>query len=182
MKKNLKNIFIILIPVIVVLGSLIIYRDLGQKYSFQNFLLEESARPDAEDFKIYDSSGNKAVLSDFLGKPMVMNLWATWCPYCIDEFPGFQKAYDEFGEDINFLMINMTDGERETAQKAENFISESGYNFPVYYDIDREVYQKYLLSFPTSVFIDKNGKIAYIQRGAISELNLLAILKELSDS
>lgn len=61
-------------------------------------------------------------------------------------------------------MINMTDGERETAQKAENFILESGYNFPVYYDIDREVYQKYLLSFPTSVFIDKNGKIAYIQR------------------
>lgn len=47
MKKNLKNIFIILIPVIFVLGSLIIYRDLGQKYSFQNFLLEESARPDA---------------------------------------------------------------------------------------------------------------------------------------
>ncbi|MBQ4347432.1 MAG: TlpA family protein disulfide reductase, partial [Firmicutes bacterium] len=87
----------------------------------------------APDFTVYDSEGNAVMLSDFIGKPIVLNFWASWCGPCKMEMPEFNEAYAELGEDIQFLMVNVTTG-RETQESASAFIEENGYSFPVFYD------------------------------------------------
>ena len=110
----------------------------------------------AMNFTVYDAQNQKVTLQDFLGKPIVINYWATWCGYCVEEMPTFEKVYQEEKDNVVFMMINATDGVSETVEKAQNFIEEKGFQFPVYYDINGEVgYQYGIYSLPTTIFIHK---------------------------
>ena len=62
----------------------------------------------APDFTVYDSEGNKVKLSDFRGKPIVLNFWARDCIYCTREMPDFQEAYEKYGDRVVFLMVCFT--------------------------------------------------------------------------
>lgn len=127
---------------------------------------------DAIDFTVYDAAGNEVKLSDFYGKPIIINFWTTWCPYCIEEMPHFEEAWKKYGEEIHFLMIDCVDGDRETQAMGESYIAENGFTFPVYYDtteIAAYIYQIY--SLPTSVFINSDGKvIVYYPGGLTAEM------------
>ena len=68
----------------------------------------------APDFTVYDLEGNEVHLTDFFGKPIIVNFWASWCGPCKMEMPDFDVAYNTYKDDIVFLMVNMTDGSRET--------------------------------------------------------------------
>ena len=97
-----------------------------------------------------------------------MNFWASWCGPCQSEMPDFQAAYEEYGDEIEFVMINLTDGGRETKEVAQDFITENGYSFPVYYDISGEAgYAYQIASIPTTYFISKEGKIVASGQGAL---------------
>lgn len=85
---------------------------------------------------VEDKDGNTIRLSDFLGKPVIVNFWASWCGPCQSEMPDFDTFYTEYGDDIVFMMVNLTDGSRETKESAQKFIDENGYSFPVYFDTD----------------------------------------------
>ena len=122
----------------------------------------------APDFTVYDAEGNEVHLSDYFGKPIVLNFWASWCGPCQMEMPDFQEKYLELGEEVAFLMINMTDGGRETVQTASEFIASQGYTFPVFYDpmgMAAGVYGAY--SLPTSYFINAQGHVIARAVGAI---------------
>ena len=122
----------------------------------------------APDFTVYDLEGNPVHLSDFFGKPIILNFWASWCGPCKMEMPDFNTAYAAYKENIEFLMINMTDGSRETIEKASSFIAENEYSFPVYYDTDYNAAITYsATSLPTTYFIDANGNLTAHAKGAI---------------
>lgn len=117
------------------------------------------------DFTVYDLEGNAVKLSDFIGKPVVLNFWASWCGPCKSEMPEFEQKYRELGSEVQFLMVNMTDGGQETVEKASGFIEQAGYTFPVYYDTDMDAAMTYgVTSIPTTYFIDAEGNgIAWAQ-------------------
>lgn len=132
----------------------------------------DADRTMAPDFTVYDLAGNEILLSDYIGKPIVLNFWASWCGPCQSEMPDFDEAYAELGEDIQFMMVNLTTG-RETLDSASSFIKENGYSFPVFYDTDLEAASAYgAYSLPTTYFIDSNGYVIAQAVGAINRETL----------
>ena len=165
-----KLIVTLLVLVIVIGGGVLLYRNLGQNIDLGDAIPTETAPQNlAPDFTVTDAAGNEVRLSDFRGKGVVLNFWASWCGPCKMEMPDFNEKYLELGKDINFIMVNSTDGSRETVEIASEFIKSTGYSFPVYYDNDSDASMKYgVYSLPTTFFIDADGNFVTYATGAIS--------------
>lgn len=134
------------------------------------------------DFTVKDAQGKEVSLSDFAGKPVVVNFWATWCPPCKAELPDFQEAYDEYGDEVEFLFIDVIHWRNETVEEVQAFMEQNGYDFPVYYDTERDAESVCGVdSIPFSIFIGRDGKIAHTYLGAIPSFklnqNIQSILK-----
>ena len=131
---------------------------------------DESAPQPAPDFTVYDAEGNEITLSALMdGKPTVLNFWASWCGPCRSEMPHIQEAYERLGGEVSFVMINMTDGQRETQESAEEYMAESGWTFPIYFDSDYDAAMTYgAYSLPQTYFIDAEGHLIAAARGSMS--------------
>lgn len=143
---------------------------------------EEASDPaeTAPDFTVEDGQGGSVSLSDYAGQPVVINCWASWCPPCRSELPAFDSLYAEYGDRIAFLMIDLTDGQRETMPGAKTFIAEQGYQFPVYFDTQFEATKAFqIYSIPVTVFIRPDGTIAAQEIGAMQENILRTYLEDL---
>ncbi len=98
---------------------------------------QEQGLAPAYDFTMQDYNGNIVKLSNMIDKPVVLNFWATWCPPCKAELPDFQKAYEKYGNEINFVIVDLTDGD-ETVERAKSYLSQNSYTFPCYFDVKGE--------------------------------------------
>ncbi len=164
----------------IILAAVLLYNGLAPNYkpevtpgSSAAAQISES-KIEAPDFTVYDAGGNAHKLSDFKGKPVVINFWATWCPYCVEELPYFDDAFNTYGGSVQFLMIDVTDGLRETQEKGEEFIKDKGFSFPVFYDLDLNAASAYgIQAFPSTLFIDKDGYIAAGTEGRLDKTALL---------
>lgn len=178
MKKNIIWIIIVLLVVLIFAGLVVLYNELSQNYtpeyqteSIQNDS-EESEDTIAPDFTMTDAYGNEVKLSDYFGKPIVLNFWASWCPPCKEEMPDFEDAYKKYPE-IQFIMLNMTTSDRESLSAAKEYIEEQGYTFPVFFDTKGEAAMTYgASSIPMSFFIDKDGTLVTYAQGMLSAQNL----------
>lgn len=178
MGKKKTVIILVLAFVLLLAGAYTMYKKLSSSVApnllqedknTQEDETEENEKVLAPDFTVYDKDGEAVKLSDYVGKPIVLNFWASWCGPCKMEMPDFQAKYEDSGSEIQFLMVNMTDGSRETQESAEEFISDEGYTFPVLYDLDYNAATVYgVYSLPTTYFIDSEGYAIAQAKGALS--------------
>ncbi len=131
---------------------------------------QETATPQepenlAPNFTVENAEGEEVSLHNYFGKPIVLNFWASWCGPCKMELPDFQEAYEKYGEEITFLMVNMTDGMQEIKEIAMKYMEDAGYTLPVYYDTAQDAAYTYgVYSLPTTFFISADGEpVAYAQ-------------------
>ena len=130
---------------------------------------EESETDPAPDFTVYDAEENEVHLSDFRGTPVVLNFWASWCGPCASEMPDLNEAYLNYGDAVQFLMVDLADGYQETPEAAQKFIAQNGYEFPVFFDTTGSAAYAYLvMSIPATYFIDENGVVASHAYGAMT--------------
>jgi peroxiredoxin len=120
----------------------------------------------APDFELLNMSGETVRLSDYLGRPVILNFWATWCAPCRLEMPELQRAQAEFGDEgPAVLAIN----QEESAERVGEFLDEVGLTLPTLLDSDAAVGKTYGAFFlPTTVIVDQDGHVAAIHRGMIS--------------
>ena len=136
----------------------------------------------APEFTVYDAQGNEVKLSDFRGRPVIVNFWASWCPPCKAELPYFEAAYQQYGDRIVFLMVDLADGSSETQESGARYVTESGYTFPVYFDLSGSASNAYqLYSIPQTVAVDADGNITFSQIGSLPEETVMRIASELAD-
>lgn len=181
MNSKIKLIVIVVAFAVLVGGAYVLYTQLGQQFAPDQLATQPTqptntqagqetppAQIPAPDFTVYDAKGNPVQLSAYFGKPIVLNFWASWCGPCQMEMPDFQEKFLALGNDMQFLMVNMTDGSRETVQSASAFIAQKGYTFPVFYDADSDAAATYgAYSLPTTFFIDAAGNVIAQATGAI---------------
>ena len=189
MERKKALLVILLVFVVTLVVATVLYRQLGQTVATDQLEVQtppatqeageteaqtEPEKMKAPDFTVYDADGNEVHLTDFVGKPIVLNFWASWCGPCKMEMPDFNEKYLELGEEVQFLMINMTDGSRETVEIASEFIKESGYSFPVFYDTKMDAANTYgAYSLPMTFFIDAEGYPVARATGAIDAETLM---------
>ena len=114
-------------------------------------------------------AGSPIKFSNLKGVPTLLNFWARWCGPCTSEMPEFQNAYEQFGEDVQFVMVNMTGMGGETEQSAKAFIASEGYTLPVYFDVNNSAAKAYgVTSIPQTYLIDENGNIIGAYMGSMS--------------
>lgn len=127
---------------------------------------QEQKYNESTDFTLVDLEGNEVSLSDYKGKKVFVNFWATWCGPCRKEMPDVQKIYDEVdSEDLVILAVNVG----ESKEDVKYFIDQGEFSFKVLLDSEMEVAAKYgVTAFPTSVLIDENGDPITGVRGMMS--------------
>ena len=169
--KN-KTIVLVLLLVVILVGAGIVYGQLKQQ-SDQTQIPVATEKIAIPNFELQDWEGNIVEFSEFNGKPVIINFWASWCPYCVEEMPYFETMYKEFGEDIHFLMIDSVDGTKETIQKGKDFLAQYDYTFPVYFDTQFVASQIFgLQGLPATFLIDSDGFFVAWINGMTDEATL----------
>lgn len=115
------------------------------------------------------------------GKPAIINYFASWCPPCKQELPHFQKAFDEYGDEISFIFLDALDGQRETLKTINAFIKSFPFTGPVFYDDGMFAAVFQTSSLPTTVFLDKEGRVVKGYLGFVPEEVLYADIAALLD-
>jgi cytochrome c biogenesis protein CcmG, thiol:disulfide interchange protein DsbE len=144
---------------------------------------EEDKGKVLKDFSVYNEEGKKVNIKDYLtGKPLIINFWASWCPPCKEEMPYFNNIEDIYGDKVEVLMVNLTDGQRETREKARAYIDSLGYDFNILYDEDLNASEAYALNqIPRTLFVDKDGNITKDKIGMLTEDELKDYVNKIID-
>jgi peroxiredoxin len=129
----------------------------------------------AEDFQLVDLNGKAHSLSEYRGKVVLLNFWATWCKPCTTEMPAMQTTYDKLREK-GFIVLAVN--ELEDDAKVGEHIKQYGHTFPVLMDRENKVANQFgVFGLPVSVFIDGSGVVQeYIKGGLLTEQKIYDVV------
>ncbi|WP_195988951.1 cytochrome c biogenesis protein/redoxin [Clostridium sp. D53t1_180928_C8] len=136
---------------------------------------EDNGKISPIDFTLYDQYGKEHTLSEYKGKTIFLNFWATWCPPCREEMPYIDELYQEYNtnqDDVVILGVSSPNLGREGSEEdVKKFLSENYYKFPVVFDEGGPMIIEYGISaFPSTLIIDKEGFVSkYIPGGMDKE-------------
>lgn len=138
----------------------------------------------AVNFTLEDQYGNSHTFSDYKGKTVFLNFWATWCPPCRRELPDIQKLYMEYqeSEDPEVIIMGIAApgyGQEKSEEEICRFLEENGYTYPVVMDVTGEVFEAYgIYSYPTTIMVDRNGNVFGYATGQLSEEMMRSIIEQ----
>ena len=159
---------------LVLAGGVVLYQRLADRTPVGPEQEQQQTLTPAQNFTVEDANGRSVSLASKRGKPVVLNLWASWCPPCVGEMPEFEALYRELGDEIEFMMVNAVGG-RETKTSAMAFIANGGYTLPVYFDTKSEVSRANISGYiPATWFINAAGETVHRVTGALTEQALRA--------
>lgn len=143
----------------------------------------EEEKIEAVEFTLYDQYGKEHKLSDYKGKTVFLNFWATWCPPCKGEMPYIEELYKEYNknrDDVIILGVASPNlGSEGSKEDIEKFLNEEGYTFPVVFDEGgSQIYQYGISSFPSTFIIDKDGYITKYVPGAMDKETMKNLIED----
>lgn len=179
MKKTFIIIFII--AVIIVAGFLIISR--GSRNQNPSSSNSGQAQPSAQsnkapDFSLRDYNGKTVNIADFKGKPLVINSWASWCPFCREELPDFSTVQKELGNKVVIVAIDR----QESLSTAKGYTDSQGTTNSLIFLLDPSdsFYQSIGgFSMPETIFVDKNGNVVDHKRGPMDTNEIRERIKKI---
>ena len=193
-KKFLNIVFWIAILVMLFIAAQNFYNRYQSKAEVENKLKQQSGssisgndpkRVAAPDFLLKDLEGKEVRLSDYKGKIVVLNFWASWCPPCREEIPDFIRAHEEQskGNDAVVLAVNLTNGyNNETPDRAKKFVRDNKMTMKVLLDEKSEAAEKYgIVSIPTTFFIDREGFVHSYSVGTINYNKIMSTIKKIME-
>ncbi len=145
---------------------------------------ETETKIPAIDFTLKDQYGNTHTLSDYKGKTVFLNFWATWCGPCRAEMPDIQKIYetwDQEGEDALVVLGIAAPlmGQETSEEEIVRFLEENGYTYPVVMDTTGEIFMSYgITAFPTTFMIDREGNVFGYAAGQLNEELMTSIIRQ----
>ena len=173
MKNKVLLLAVGLALVLVLAGATLFYDELSGQYSADGLTEQQDTQTEdtsdktvpAPDFTVLDRNGREVRLSDFLGTPVIVNFWASWCGPCKSEMADFDQTAADYAGQVQFMMVNLTDGSRETVDTATAFVDGSGYTFPVFFDTQYSAAAAYgVTGIPATYFINAEGHV--VARGS----------------
>ena len=138
----------------------------------------------AIDFTLKDQFGNEHTLSDYKGKTVFLNFWATWCGSCRSEMPDIQKLYETYeteGDNAVIILGVAAPGLGQEKDEAgiKAFLDENGYTYPTLMDTTGDLFSEYgISSFPTTFMIDREGNVFGYVSGALNEDMMKNIIEQ----
>lgn len=132
-------------------------------------------------FEFMDKEGNTVEFDSFRGKPVVINFWGTWCPFCVMELDDFDKAAAEYGDDVNFLFLDVENDEDMQAENVLAYLEENEFHNIVTY-FDYPGYGRYMFginSFPATIYVDSEGNLFNANLGATDYENIVENIKRM---
>lgn len=148
---------------------------------------DETTTVPAPDFTLIDQYGNEHTLSDYKGKTVFLNFWATWCGPCRSEMPEIQELYEKYGENEDELVVlgvatpNL--GREGSAEDIAKFLKDQGYTFPTVMDDTGFISAMYGISaYPTTFMIDVNGNVYGYVASALTGDIMESIVQQTMDS
>jgi peroxiredoxin len=129
------------------------------------------------DFTLTDLSGKQVQLSDYAGRPVLINAWATWCPPCRAEMPDLQQLYQRH-EKEGFVVLAVNAG--EDASIVKSFIQQNMFTFPVLQDPQMALLDGFgIRSYPTSIVVGRDGKVKLVQVGMLTPDAIKSVVEPL---
>lgn len=145
---------------------------------------EEPETLPAIDFTLTDQYGNTHTLSDYKGKTVFLNFWATWCPPCRAEMPDIQKIYETYSTEGDDALIVLgvagpNQGREKSEEEIKQFLTDNGYTYPVLMDTTGEQFANYgVYSLPTTFMIDRDGNVFGYASGQLNEDTMKSIIQQ----